>query len=102
MKKIFAVLSPIVATSFLVQAMLAQAPATACGTDSRNYTFKTDSDISIRAVGLIVGGKGRWRSIDGCLSLSLKNESWGSEFRFRSTEQPESAEKMQRRKGRLL
>ena len=48
MKKIFAVLSPIVATSFLVQAALAQAPAiAACGTDSRNYTFQTDSDISI-------------------------------------------------------
>jgi hypothetical protein len=47
MKKIFAVLSPIVATSFLVQATLAQAPTTACGTDSRNYTFQTDSDISI-------------------------------------------------------
>jgi hypothetical protein len=47
MKRIFAVLSPIVATSFLVQATLAQAPATACGSDSRNYTFQTDSDISI-------------------------------------------------------
>jgi hypothetical protein len=47
MKRIFAVLSPIVATSFLVQATLAQAPATACGTDSRNYTFQTDSDVSI-------------------------------------------------------
>jgi hypothetical protein len=47
MKRIFAVVSPIVATSFLIQAMLAQAPATACGTDSRNYTFHTDSDISI-------------------------------------------------------
>ena len=47
MKTIFAVLSPIVAASFLVQATLAQAPAAACGTDSRNYTFQTDSDISI-------------------------------------------------------
>ena len=47
MKKIFAILSLIVATSCLVQATLAQAPATACGTDSRNYTFQTDRDISI-------------------------------------------------------
>ena len=47
MKRIFAVLSPIVAASFLIQATLAQAPATACGTDSRNYTIQTDSDISI-------------------------------------------------------
>jgi hypothetical protein len=46
-KKLFAVLSSIVATSLLVQATLAQAPGTACGTDSRNYTFQTDSDISI-------------------------------------------------------
>ena len=47
LKIIFAVLAPIIAASFLIQATLAQSPAAACGTGSRNYRFKTDSDISI-------------------------------------------------------